>query len=312
MKVAPLVTAGLAVFLLVTLRVFGPWNRRGVSESQHLDAPHPLAPRVLPSLPEEVEEQHVHIAPPPQTLPPPPPVFEPICQVKFGQHVCVQGVKHVACPDQVDQIRRKTAVTGSGAWVLPETYTYFLDLGLVAELARLFANASTLELGAGKGCYAAALRRDQLRRHPSVDPPLVRAFDGSTSVSALTGGLVSTADLTSELHLGAADWVLCLETAEHIPREYEEVFLQNLHRHNRVGIVVSWSDNVGGNGHVNIRSNAWVARRFVKMGYLHDRETQHALRRAVSDIHWYRDTVMVFRRTKATPDAPLERTLPER
>jgi hypothetical protein len=32
------------------------------------------------------------------------------------------------------------------------------------------------------------------------------------------------------------------------------------------------------------------------MGYLHDTEAQHALRQAVSSIHWFRDTLMVFRR----------------
>ena len=38
----------------------------------------------------------------------------------------------------------------------------------------------------------------------------------------LTGGSVHTADLSKPLQLGVADWVLCLETAEHIPRVHEE------------------------------------------------------------------------------------------
>ena len=48
-------------------------------------------------------------------------------------------------------------------------------------------------------------------------------------------------DLTAELQLGAADWVLCLEVAEHIPRAFEERLLANLDSHNRRGIVMSWS-----------------------------------------------------------------------
>ena len=178
----------------------------------------------------------------------------------------------------------------------------FLDLGLAAELGRLFANGSALELGAGKGCYASALRRDQLRRHPATSPAeRVRAFDGAPGVANQTGGLVHTADLTTRLTLEPADWILCLEVAEHIPTKHEEVFLSNLRRHNRVGIVLSWSDNPGGNGHVNRRSNAWVIERFGRMGYAHDAPTQRALRRSVSDIHWYRDTIMVFRRQEAAP-----------
>ena len=43
-----------------------------------------------------------------------------------------------------------------------------------------------------------------------------------------------------KLQLGAADWVLCLEVAEHIPRAFEERLLANLDSHNRRGIVMSW------------------------------------------------------------------------
>ena len=64
----------------------------------------------------------------------------------------------------------------------------------------------------------------------------------------------------------------------------------------RRGIVLSWSDNAGGNGHVNLRTNEWVRRRFGQMGYEHDERAERALRAAVHDIHWFRDTVMVFRR----------------
>ena len=95
--------------------------------------------------------------------------------------------------------------------------------------------------------------------------------------------------------------MLCLEVAEHIPRPYEETFLANLHGHNRRGIVLSWSDNPGGNGHVNIRDNAWVVRRLEAMGYAHDPKGEAALRRGVTDIHWFRSTLMVFRRHETNP-----------
>ena len=92
------------------------------------------------------------------------------------------------------------------------------------------------------------------------------------------------------------EWVLCLETAEHIPREHEATLLRNLHQLNTLGIVLSWSNNAGGNGHVNLRTNEWVAKRFARMGYEHDLNAERALRTAVRDIHWFRDTIMVFRR----------------
>ena len=215
--------------------------------------------------------------------------FEPLCQVTFGRKLCMRGGQEEACPGAVDIDRRDGAVpTASGAWRLQATnYTYFMDRGLVAALAKQFAGGSVLELGAGKGCYSAALKRTGLMTG-------VRAIDGAPGVAEMTGGLVHTADLTTELQLGAADWVLCLEVAEHVPRAFEERLLANWDRHNRRGIVMSWSDNAGGNGHVNIRSNEWVLKRMAAMGYEHDKQAQETLRRSVTDIHWFRTTLMVF------------------
>ena len=104
------------------------------------------------------------------------------------------------------------------------------------------------------------------------------------------------ADLTKPIPQPAAEWVLCLETAEHIPRAHETQLLDNLHNLNTVGVVLSWSNNAGGNGHVNLRTNEWVVQRFAKMGYEHDERAERELRRSVNAIHWFRDTLMVFRR----------------
>lgn len=70
----------------------------------------------------------------------------------------------------------------------------------------------------------------------------------------------------------------------------------------RRGIVLSWSDNAGGNGHVNLRTNEWVVQRMGAMGYVHDEAAELALRHAVTDIHWFRTTLMAFRRKSSTAD----------
>lgn len=244
----------------------------------------------------------------PASQPPPPPplilssggrsIVEPICQVTFGRSVCRRGGIDVPCPEKVDQVRHDTTASETGAWLLSPTYTYFLDRGLAGALTKLFAGSSVTELGAGKGCYAAELRRAPPAR-AGASRIAVRAFDGAPNVAQMTGGLVRRADLTRSLAgltMPPSEWVLCLETAEHIPRKHEEVLLANLHNLNSVGVVLSWSNNAGGNGHVNLRTNEWVVQRFAKMGYVHDADAQRDLRRAVSDIHWFRDTLMVFRR----------------
>ena len=99
------------------------------------------------------------------------------------------------------------------------------------------------------------------------------------------------------------DWVLCLEVAEHIPRGAgEAAFLRNLNATNRKGIVLSWSNNEGGNGHVNLRSNEWVVETFRSMGYEHDVAAEVALRKSVTTIPWFRETIIAFRRRDAALD----------
>lgn len=92
--------------------------------------------------------------------------------------------------------------------------------------------------------------------------------------------------------------------AEHVPRSFEEALLANLHAHNTLGVVLSWSNNEGGNGHVNLRTPAWVESRFARMGYSQDEAATRALRRSVSDIHWFRETLMVFRRQHSHSTRP--------
>lgn len=69
---------------------------------------------------------------------------------------------------------------------------------------------TVLELGAGMGCYTAALR-DMSKKTPGLAPREVRAIDGAPGIMDLTDGLVGEADLTTALQLDAADWVLSFE-----------------------------------------------------------------------------------------------------
>ena len=261
------------------------------------------APLVVYDVAEEVSTP-----PLPRPAPAPPPIVEPVCQVTFGKAECMRAGAPTACPENVDLVRHDTSTLNTGAWLISPTYTYFLDRGLAGALANLFAGVSVVELGAGKGCYASYLRRAPPARHGESRIG-VRAFDGAPNVVNLTGGLVMRADLTRSLvRMPPSEWVLCLETAEHIPRAHEETMLQNMDSLNTVGVVLSWSNNAGGNGHVNLRTNDWVVRRFRQMGYAHDVDAENALRHAVKDIHWFRDTVMVFRRRGGARGARNRRT----
>ena len=92
-------------------------------------------------------------------------------------------------------------------WVLAPTYAEF-DRGLADSLVNLFAGASVVELGAGKGL----LRSTKFNRAPPIWARRASACARLTTpnVANITGGLVHRADLTRPMLGPPSEWVLCL------------------------------------------------------------------------------------------------------
>merc|ERR1712070_1205348 len=106
------------------------------------------------------------------------------------------------------------------------------------------------------------------------------AFDGALGVEEATNGRVSSLNLAKPQTLWRTfDWVMCLEVAEHVPFEFEEILLDNIGRHLRTGLVMSWSNDASGIGHVNCRpEEEWRERVATKLGLVFDRWTTEAVK----------------------------------
>ena len=148
-----------------------------------------------------------------------PMAFRPLCQTSLAQpglaSRCEVGGERVECPHQhfLHAGAKLGATPGAtGAWVLTDAYVYFLDRGLASEVATQLAGSSVIEFGAGKGCYSGALI-------DSENLTSVRAYDGAPGIGTLSHGLVKQADLTADLDLGCASYVMSFEVAEHIPKD---------------------------------------------------------------------------------------------
>ena len=91
------------------------------------------------------------------------------------------------------------------------------------------------------------------------------------------------------------DWVLCLEVCEHVPAEFENKVVANLHRANTKGIILSWAKKgQGGLGHFNEQDNEYVKGVFQSLGYHNNMFVETVLRNSVNTCSWFKDTVMVF------------------
>ena len=181
----------------------------------------------------------------------------------------------------------------TGAWQLNATYHYYVDKGLAAALASMLRGMSLIEFGSGMGCYTASLL-------DSGKMAAVQGYDGAPTIADISSGFVLHADLTTELHLGCADAVMSLEMAEHIPPQFEPSVLRNLDVHGARALILSWSSNPRGNGHVNPQKIEYVVERMRALGYELNATATRTLR-AAATISWLKTGIMRFDRLRETP-----------
>ena len=126
--------------------------------------------------------------------------------------------------------------------------------------------------------------------------------DAAGNVAAYTHGFVQYFDLSTELHLPVADWIFSSEVGEHIPNSLERQIFDNLHRHNRCGMVLSWAVlGQPGFHHINNHSNDYIIAALTEMGYRYDRTAAEVIRSKVPDDgnRWLKNSLMLFERRPA-------------
>lgn len=179
-----------------------------------------------------------------------------------------------------------TEILASGAWKTSDQNAHQYDPGLANGLAAFLQNQSVIDFGCGAGKYVQKLS----------DVAECRGYDGNPETFRLSEGRCECLDLSQPVQVRPADWVLCLEVAEHLPVEYEETLLSNLDRHAKRGIVLSWAQpGQGGVGHVNERSSQYVRDRMGSFGYQFDQESSNLIR-SLSLLRWFRSNIMIFRK----------------
>ena len=175
-------------------------------------------------------------------------------------------------------------VSQTGAWLDRGGHTFDASLAAAAaEMLRDLDIQDVADIGCGDGVvHPLSERRRLYLRWLRWQPEHTRLAD-------------DCADFSEPQYLGKYDAVLCLEVGEHIPAQYETIFIDNLARHANKIIVLSWAvPGQGGVGHVNEKTNEYIIGRMAESGWQHDAQKSQALRNAASNCYWFDDTVMVF------------------
>lgn len=192
------------------------------------------------------------------------------------------------------EINSKEQVSKTGGWCSKisglNSSQHMIDKSLAKELSHFFQNKEVASFGDGPGAYKQVML--DLKEVKCYD-----AFDGAPFAELTTNNKVSFIDLSQPIyHLKKYDWILSLEVAEHIPVEFEQIYIDNLVRHAREGIILSWAKpGQGGHSHVNNRDASYVKEEMNKRDFILDKkESDHF--KSVSQFSWFKNNINVYRR----------------
>lgn len=149
---------------------------------------------------------------------------------------------------------------------------------------------SVCDFGCGTAYYIS-----EIKRIINID---CEAYDGNPNTEVITNGFAKVLDLTQNFQSTKKfDLVLSLEVGEHIPKEYEEIFIENLVNNSNKYIILSWA-TVGqlGDGHINCQNNDYIISKMKnkKFDFLED-ETIN-FRNSNLKLWWFKNTIMIFKK----------------
>jgi len=187
----------------------------------------------------------------------------------------------------IDENGMWTGYTPKSDTVAGSMTPHKIDDGLIMGLPQIFEeNSSVVDFGCGNADYIKHLIKNKFE---------CEAYDGNPSTPEMTGGVGKVLDLSKEFDLGKTfDYVISLEVAEHIPKEFEEIYVDNLIRHTGFYLITSWAlDGQGGDGHVNEQNEDYVLDMYKKKGMIYNEEVSNALRN-IAVLGWFKKTIYVF------------------
>jgi len=180
-----------------------------------------------------------------------------------------------------------TVNTGPSSTIANANTLHKFDSGLSkALLGFLEDQKEIVDFGCGNADYSKIL----INQGKKVD-----AFDGNPNTPEMTEGVGKILDLSKEFDLGKQyECVISLEVGEHIPPEYEQTFIDNITKHSRQCIILSWAlPGQGGDGHFNEQPNEYIIKELEKRGFNHWEEASNYFRSSV-ELWWFKKTIMVF------------------
>ena len=186
---------------------------------------------------------------------------------------------------------RRISVNDRGYWETTDASGHVFDRQLCDTLLDYFRRKrirSLFDFGCGMADYHRVFEANGIHS---------LAYDGNPHTPQLTGGRAKVLDLSRPFDLECKlKCVLSLEVGEHIPKEYESIFIDNLVLHSVKFIILSWAiPGQIGDGHVNCQPNAYIINQLDQRGYSFQEKDSDFLKSG-SSAAWFINTIMVFKK----------------
>ena len=166
------------------------------------------------------------------------------------------------------------------------------DKTLIPHMSILLSDKTVASFGDGPGIY-----KREIEKLGHVK--LYDAFDGAPYCEETSHGRVRFMDLSiPQYGIRQYDWIISLEVAEHIPKKYEAVYLDNIFRHAKEGIILSWAvPGQGGLSHINNKPIEYVLKVMRENGFQRDAGKSMKLQASAS-LSWIKSNINVYIRNK--------------
>ena len=162
-----------------------------------------------------------------------------------------------------------------------------------------FCKDNDIKLIIDFGCGDASYIREIKNNINNLDR--IEAFDGNPNTEYLSDGLGKCKDLTIPFNLNYKfDLSISFEVAEHIPKKYESIYIDNILNHTKKHLIISWAlEGQGGSGHFNEQNNDYVIKLFNNFGLEYqEKETLKFRNGKYKNCKHFRRTIMYFKRSQ--------------
>lgn len=147
--------------------------------------------------------------------------------------------------------------------------------------------SNVLDLGCGIGSYIKYLREN------GIDAIGVDKIDNIE--------YIENKDLTKP-YFNPKSYVQTFEVGEHIPKEYENIFVDNICNNAKHGIIMSWAlPGQGGDGHINEKNLTDIIKLIENKGFKLNKDETNKIRNSIKPLPhflYFRQNLLVFNRVQ--------------